>query len=422
MENIDIKSEEVQEIIGTPPGWLVQWGAIMALATVVTIAYIGYFTHHPDTVSGEIKVAPAAGSTKLFAGSTSQIGELKVENESVVDSGQVMLVFQRAGNYQDVLRLESQLLEVPNLADSSLIHSSIPKDLLLDDNLQELVSDYRKEQENLRVMNSDQYQNLSAAQKNQEIETLDRQVAALLRQRSDYQEEEESLNNVLSKTKSDYEKGIISRNQLQKASQDVESVQREIRILEENVAQAENSKQIIRSMQRNLDRNREQEKQEASDNIKEQFLNLKEEVEAWKRRYLVIAPMKGIVIFDKEKLKPGQFVPAERELMTVVPGVKSDFLGRMTIPSDGSGKVELGQEVLVKLKSYPSQEFGALIGEVAWKAKVPSDGFIAVEVQFPKGLITNRNYIIQNPSQEMYGRAEIITKKKRLIEKVFKGG
>ena len=55
-DNIEIRSEEVQEILGTPPSWLVRYGTTLALFTIVVIGWMAYFVKYPDTVTAEISV------------------------------------------------------------------------------------------------------------------------------------------------------------------------------------------------------------------------------------------------------------------------------------------------------------------------------------------------------------------------------
>ena len=90
----------------------------------------------------------------------------------------------------------------------------------------------------------------------------------------------------------------------------------------------------------------------------------------------------------------------------------------LTISNDGSGKVKLGQRVLLKFESYPYQEYGAVEGTVKVKAKVPQGEVFAIEVELPDRLITNFNKELQF-EQEMVGIAEIITEDKRFAERIF---
>ena len=85
---------------------------------------------------------------------------------------------------------------------------------------------------------------------------------------------------------------------------------------------------------------------------------------------------------------------------------------------ENSGKVKSGQNVNIKLSSFPYAEYGMLSGEVKSLSLVPDQGKYYVEIELTNGL--NTNYNKQLPLlQEMTGTAEIITEDLRLIERII---
>jgi hypothetical protein len=90
----------------------------------------------------------------------------------------------------------------------------------------------------------------------------------------------------------------------------------------------------------------------------------------------------------------------------------------MKVPIQNSGKVAKGQEVRIYLENYPFQEFGTLQGSVSSISSLPKQGYYYVTIDFPKGLLSSNSR--QLPFQQnMQGQAEVITKKRRLVERVF---
>ena len=93
---------------------------------------------------------------------------------------------------------------------------------------------------------------------------------------------------------------------------------------------------------------------------------------------------------------------------------------KISIPQTNFGKVKKGQRVLVKFQGYPFEEFGAVEGQVATIAQVPTadnQSFMAV-VSLPNGLKTSSNKRIVYKTG-MTASAEIITEDLRLIERIF---
>jgi len=116
-----------------------------------------------------------------------------------------------------------------------------------------------------------------------------------------------------------------------------------------------------------------------------------------------------------------QFVSSGNVVFTVVPSNDQEIIGKATVPLTGAGKVEVGQRVNIKLDNYPYMEFGLLEGKVTNISMVPvaneAGGYYTAEIELINKL--NTNYKKELPfNQEMQGNAEIITKDRRLIERL----
>jgi hypothetical protein len=147
-------------------------------------------------------------------------------------------------------------------------------------------------------------------------------------------------------------------------------------------------------------------------------------INLWKERYLKYTPIAG----ELEYLgfwRDNSFVQAGQELFTVIPD-KNNILGEVTIPSFGSGKVEEGQTVNVKIHNFPHDEFGLLKGVVTSLSRITNrvqmqsgagEAYLVL-VSFPDGTVTNFGKYLPLDF-DTKGTAEIITKRKRLIERLF---
>jgi len=129
-----------------------------------------------------------------------------------------------------------------------------------------------------------------------------------------------------------------------------------------------------------------------------------------------VAPIAGKVSFH-DYWSEQQFVTANTEVMTIVPET-SNIMGKLFLSIQGSGKVEMGQAVNIKLASFPFREYGMVKGVVKKIALAPHEGSYAVEVELPDGLNTTykKELLFR---QQMQGTAEIITKERRLLERLL---
>lgn len=119
------------------------------------------------------------------------------------------------------------------------------------------------------------------------------------------------------------------------------------------------------------------------------------------------------------------FIQAGEEVVTIIPKQQKLF-GEVRVPSEGAGKIKVGQPVNVKVNNYPFDEYGLLKGTIIKVSQIPSivstkdgkaDSYLAI-VSFQNGAITNYG-ITLNIDFESKGTAEIITKDKKLIERLF---
>jgi HlyD family secretion protein len=84
------------------------------------------------------------------------------------------------------------------------------------------------------------------------------------------------------------------------------------------------------------------------------------------------------------------------------------------------GRVKLGQEVLIKLKSYPFEEYGMIKGRIKYIAEVPyKDSVFISKVDFYlKGASDTKNSI--HLKQGMMADAEIITRDATILERIYR--
>jgi hypothetical protein len=155
---------------------------------------------------------------------------------------------------------------------------------------------------------------------------------------------------------------------------------------------------------------------EQKNSLIQSITTLKSEIEQWKQRYLLRSPASGKVTFissiqENVQLKAGQ------ELFYVQPEGEG-FYGEIKLGQYNLGKVVNKQEVLVKVTSYPYQEFGIVRGTINQIAELPKDSLYTVKVNFPDLLKTDSQYEIPFKNG-MTATAEIVTEELSLLDRFF---
>lgn len=139
------------------------------------------------------------------------------------------------------------------------------------------------------------------------------------------------------------------------------------------------------------------------------------QVEAWKAKYMLIAPIDGKVAFATF-LQENQQLTVNHPVCYINPE-NSEYYTEIFIPQANFAKVTLGQQVLLKLPSYPWQEYGFLTGRLVFISNVPSDSGYVAKVSM-NGLVTNYNKKIQF-RDGLVAHGEIVTKDMRLLERFY---
>ena len=153
--------------------------------------------------------------------------------------------------------------------------------------------------------------------------------------------------------------------------------------------------------------------------IFQQALNtFKSQVEDWKKKYLLIAPIDGKVAFATF-IQENQQLQASQTICFINPE-NSEYYAQIIIPQSNFGKAAIGQQVLLKFPSYPFQEYGALKGSINFISHIPTDSGYLAKVVLTDGLNTNYKKQIQY-RDGLIAQGEIITKDFRLLQRFYYG-
>jgi len=128
---------------------------------------------------------------------------------------------------------------------------------------------------------------------------------------------------------------------------------------------------------------------------------------------------KSILALSADYRSAQQFIKAGDRVMAIVPKSGDRIMGKAQLPSAALGKVTLGDKVIIRLDAYPYEEFGSLIGSLESKSALPNrDKQYPVHIKLDQELISSTGKVFRF-DQQMTGVAEIITKERRFIERIF---
>ncbi|MEN0006848.1 MAG: HlyD family efflux transporter periplasmic adaptor subunit, partial [Bacteroidota bacterium] len=152
--------------------------------------------------------------------------------------------------------------------------------------------------------------------------------------------------------------------------------------------------------------------------LNEDRKRLQQALDDWEAQFLVRTPIAGRVSMQQLRT-PQQYLQAATEILTILPATAQNrILAKAEVAPQGFGKLELGQEVQLRLAGYPYQEYGALEGQVSELANIPENGLYTATVSLVSPLVTNANDTIPF-QQELLAEARFITADKRVLQRIF---
>jgi multidrug efflux pump subunit AcrA (membrane-fusion protein) len=139
--------------------------------------------------------------------------------------------------------------------------------------------------------------------------------------------------------------------------------------------------------------------------------------ENWERKYVLVAPRQGSVSFAGI-VQENQVIDINHPVFYIVPENRQ-FFGEMILPQDNMGKIRAGQQVLIKLKAYPYEEYGIMKGKIAYIAYVPFKNMFIARVDFQTNKLSGFNQSVRiEPG--MIADAEIITQDATILKRITK--
>lgn len=418
-KEVELRSEEVQEVMSEIPPWILRCGITTLFVIVMALLIGSWFFKYPDTITAEITVTSLEPPAGIIARSTGKMDEIYAKNNQTVTAGTPLAVIQNPANSSDMLSLIETIKrwKITGYSDESALSLFSEKSLALG-GIQSVyaiflnsLSDY---QNHLKL----NYYPQKIASQQKQLTTQHEYYNWIIRQEPVVNEQFHTSKIIFERDSILLSKNVISGNEYDISKNNF--LQTKQSYLSFNASLKQSELQLMQGEENLLDlwqqaRELEQKYQLSLQNAIEA---LNAQIKAWERDYLLISPINGVVT-QMGVWSSNQNVNAGETVFTVVPSQQDKPKGKALLPIQGSGKVKTGQRVNVRINNFPDQEFGYLHGKIESISSIPTaEGFYVVEIGFPSGMQTN--YGKKLPiTQQMLGSADIITEDLRLMERFF---
>ncbi|WP_299527106.1 HlyD family efflux transporter periplasmic adaptor subunit [uncultured Lutibacter sp.] len=416
-DNIQIRSEEVQEILSYVPNWMIRWGMTLVFIIILMLLFISWFVKYPDVITAEVVVTTKIPPEKIYAKSTGRIESILINNNSQITKNTIIGVIENSGNYKDILLLKSILdtiyvdklnFRFPIDELPFLILGDIAMDFAL---FETSYSEYVLNKKLQPYSSEFSANNLSLA----EI----RNRLVILKSQKELNEKELEFNKKdLDRNKILFDKGIIAAQDYERKQLEYIQAKRTLKNMSASISQLNEAIGTSKNTVKSSEIRKTQDDTRLLKKVIQSFYQLKKSVKDWVLRFALKSSIAGKVSYlsfwnENQTVNIGDLV------FTIIPSISLGYIGKIKAPIQNAGKIKIGQKVNIRLAQYPDTEFGMLNGTVENISLFPDKlGNYLVDVSLDEELITSYNKKIEF-QQEMSGKAEIITEDLRLIERFF---
>jgi len=399
--------------MGKPPRRILRWGTTILFLIFILFILLAWLIKYPDIIPAPVLITTTNPPVTLVTKITGHIKSLYVKEREKVKAGQLVAVMETTASVNEIELLKQTIdtVKTPEI----LTYTMLP----LFSELGELQSYYGAFLKNLSDLNNyvsnDSYGS-KIVSLNNEIIGIQEFIDRLITKEKLYSENQRIEAKNYNRDSLLRAGNVIPESELERAHQSLLKVN--IDLQQAKLEHSAKSIELAEKRQLLNDNkiSRIDDKQKLVSLLRESFLNLKARVSIWENTYLLITPIDGIVSFTKF-WSANQSVIKDEPVVSIVPVETGNFLGRIDLKMERSGKVKTGELVNIKLSGYPYLEYGMVRGIVKSKSLVPSSDTYIIEIELPNGLITLYG-IPLDFTQNMQGTAEIITKNIRLLQKI----
>jgi HlyD family secretion protein len=406
-------SDPVNEILGNPPAKILRWGTTVMFTVFVVLIFFSWLIRYPDTIPSPVTVTTYNPPITLVSKVTGNIKHLYLKEKDRVIAGQLIAVMETTATIDEIELLKSTF-------DTINFPAGLYSDLLpLLSELGELQVHYSSFLKNLSDLNNYSRNDLYGgriASLNLEISRIKEYIDRLIvKERLVYENEKLEVGKYQRDSVLHLGKSIADID-LERSRQAL--LRTSIELQQVRLDHSQKSIELAEKMQslQDFKISRDEEKDKLVSILNESFMNLKAQIRIWENTYLLKSPINGTVTFTRF-WNANQSVVKDEAVLSIIPLEPGEFLGRINLKMQRSGKVKTGQIVNIKLHGFPYLEYGMVRGVVKSKSLVPAGDLYIIEISLPDGLTTTYGIKLEF-TQNMQGTAEVITDNLRLIQKI----
>ena len=416
-------SDEVQDLLGTPPPWIIRRGVTTAVVAVSLLVLAAWMVRIPESVEASAILQTDHVPVRVRIPQSTPLFAVFVREGDTVRAGSWLAVAETDANPIHVLRLQNILMPMQTMSGVEAEQVILPAQLDLGP-LDPLYRNFLQTfKEFSAVLNAGYDQGASTS--------FQGQIALV---RSSVRVLEEKLRkgqSALASARKKVMDGQLLIRQKKLTYEAYASLLSGMKEVEGQVQDIELDLQREQQEMQRLQRWQQAIRQQAVNSNYERLLELRrdlrqllEAMQQWEDVHILKAPIDGRVHLES-KLIPGRLYRNNfRDVFTIVPfnAPGEQITALLHLQGGRAGKVMPGQSVFIHVEGYPVTEFGWLKGRVQDRPYYSgeADRKLTVDVVLDTEMITTTGFRIPFDFA-MRGQAEIIIENDRFLYQLLSG-
>jgi multidrug resistance efflux pump len=428
------RSEFVQEIVSNKPGVLIRYGTLFFLLVLITLVAICWFIQYPDLVNAKAKLTSINAPKEVVTKQSGKLIKLFAKENEAVKQGTVLGYLESTASHENLIMLSvitdsMQILLSQNKTEGAISYFnsfSLPaspqqsspyfplrgiEGAVLGE-VQQSFQTFQQSFINFRNYISGGFYLSKKIMLGKDLAFMQQLHSNLLQQKGLNVQDLALSQKTFDASQSLKEDKVIA--ELEYRNETSKLINKKLTLPQINAAIINNESQQNEKQKEIMELENTIAQQKS---IFAQALNtLKSQIDDWKKKYLLTAPIDGKIAFATF-LQENQQLQANQIICYINPG-NSQYYAEVYIPQTNFGKVKMGQEVLLKFPAYPSAEYGSIKGKIDFISNISTDSGYLAKVILPNGLNTSYKKQIQF-REGLNAQGEIITANMRLLQRFY---
>ncbi len=418
-------SEEVQDIIDRMPGKTGRIVAVIIIFIAGLLMFFGWLIEYPEKVSGPVSITARQAPVRLVANSSGKLRLLKQSSDTILEN-EIIAYIENPASLEDIRKTEDFLI------------NNNPDSLFLNPGFTVTVGTLSLGELSQSFYNFLNYlEKIEQYNKGKPFEKKIRSLSLLLKSQLELEEyyqrqlstKEKTLQIAGKSIKRDsilYRSSAIAEQDIDRSSINYLGVLESSHKMEEDNTSLKIQIDDTRHKLQMLNLEKAEAEQKLRIDLITGYNELSAGIRMWKLKYTFTSPINGTLEY-LNFWRENDFINTGSDVFSILPS-DNPILGQIYLPSQGAGKVAVGQDVIIKLDNYPYIEYGSVRGKVRSISNIANptagpggQGLIntyLILIDLPEQLTTNYDVKLDF-GYEIRGIADILTRKRKLIVRLF---